>query len=543
MNYEFTHDSIASLIFSKVSTEARTRRKVEKFIHIRYEAYNERGAKLSKDDLDYITPYLNQVTISEDEKLFLEKARTGLIRAKKRRQTITVSIIAALSVLSIASLLLWQRADTKSQENASMRLALASRYALYKGQPSIAFRLAEKTILMGTDSSANDIAKEVLAELREFPLEREFVHQDTVTHAQFSITGENILTTGMDGMAKWWKADGTFLKEFSHTSSISMAALSSDSLLVTVTKKHEIWAWTIEGELLTKFKHNATVNSVEISKDGNLILSASQDSTARVWNISENKQIQQFTHQGAVSNAMFYYGGSEIEVLTASLDSTARRWNLKGQILVDYPNYKEQPFQGIKASSDQQKILLQTQDGDYILTPEAGVSEDPIVYLFWDLQPIHSQFSLKTEPERVISFSSDSMRTIVWNFSDPERATDLSWTPRGKVQFSKLSPSSYRVLISNGAYETQILQIPRKDIENQATKTLFRFNSSMSAGEFSPDNNSFLSINRGPSAQLWNLNIGDDEIQKKRQMSSSEVLAYFNKRIRALTSTEQMRYQ
>ena len=65
MKYELTHDTIAKQIFDKASTEARTRRKIEKYIHERYEAYNQRGARLTQDDIDYIQPYLAQVNISK----------------------------------------------------------------------------------------------------------------------------------------------------------------------------------------------------------------------------------------------------------------------------------------------------------------------------------------------------------------------------------------------------------------------------------------------------------------------------------------------
>ena len=71
MGYELTHDTIAKQVFSKASIEAQTRRKVERYISERYLAHKDRGAKLTQDDLDYITPYLGQANISKEEEVFL----------------------------------------------------------------------------------------------------------------------------------------------------------------------------------------------------------------------------------------------------------------------------------------------------------------------------------------------------------------------------------------------------------------------------------------------------------------------------------------
>jgi hypothetical protein len=46
MKYELSYDTIAKQIFEKASTEALTRRKVERFARERYEAYPKHGARL-----------------------------------------------------------------------------------------------------------------------------------------------------------------------------------------------------------------------------------------------------------------------------------------------------------------------------------------------------------------------------------------------------------------------------------------------------------------------------------------------------------------
>lgn len=87
MKYELIHDTIARQVFEKASTEARTRRKVERFIRERYEANQLRGAKLTQDDIDYINPYLAQVNITAEEAAFVEKGRKALLAGRRRRRS------------------------------------------------------------------------------------------------------------------------------------------------------------------------------------------------------------------------------------------------------------------------------------------------------------------------------------------------------------------------------------------------------------------------------------------------------------------------
>ena len=92
MEYELIHDTIAKQVFEKASTEARSRRKVEKYIRERYEAYKQRGAKLTQDDVDFISPYLAQVNILKEEEQFIDDGKRALKAAKRKRQMIAVAI-------------------------------------------------------------------------------------------------------------------------------------------------------------------------------------------------------------------------------------------------------------------------------------------------------------------------------------------------------------------------------------------------------------------------------------------------------------------
>jgi WD40 repeat protein/tetratricopeptide (TPR) repeat protein len=74
--------------------------------------------------------------------------------------------------------------------------------------------------------------------------------------------------------------------------------------------------------------HDGGVNSVEISRDDRLVVTASEDKTARVWDLLTGKQIgASLRHGAAVVDAVFSPDGRR--VATASADGTARVWETR----------------------------------------------------------------------------------------------------------------------------------------------------------------------------------------------------------------------
>ena len=116
MRYEFIHDSIAKQVFFKAGAEARTRRKVEKYIRERYYAHRARGAELTEDDLEYVHPYLGLINISAAEARFLREAEARLKRKRLRRRLLALGTIAILLVATIVSLSFWFLAADRAQE-------------------------------------------------------------------------------------------------------------------------------------------------------------------------------------------------------------------------------------------------------------------------------------------------------------------------------------------------------------------------------------------------------------------------------------------
>ncbi len=73
--------------------------------------------------------------------------------------------------------------------------------------------------------------------------------------------------------------------------------------------------------------HEATVNSAAFSPDGKLIVTASNDKTARLWDAGTGEVIRVLAgHEDGVNTAAFSPDGKRI--VTASADKTARLWEV-----------------------------------------------------------------------------------------------------------------------------------------------------------------------------------------------------------------------
>ena len=77
--------------------------------------------------------------------------------------------------------------------------------------------------------------------------------------------------------------------------------------------------------------HEKTVMYALFSPSGDRILTASQDRTARLWDLEGNELAVFRGHSNAIMTAVFSPSGDRI--LTASLDMTARLWDLEGNEL------------------------------------------------------------------------------------------------------------------------------------------------------------------------------------------------------------------
>ncbi len=194
------------------------------------------------------------------------------------------------------------------------------------------------------------------------------VHPPMIRHVTFSPDGTRIVTLSTDQTVRVWNAstgepltpplehekvepwampatDGldqwdhidhwdTDLPDNTGFSSDGTRFVTIHSFIKTVSELWtvsvvSVWDTTTHCAALPRpysLKHQGSVTSAAFSPDGHLVVTASDDMTARVWNAITSKPLSSpLRHQGRVTSAAFSSDGAR--VVTASDDKTVRIWN------------------------------------------------------------------------------------------------------------------------------------------------------------------------------------------------------------------------
>lgn len=156
-------------------------------------------------------------------------------------------------------------------------------------------------------------------------------HTGCIKSAVFSPDGKYILTASMDSTMRIWDSE-TYeqINQISMGISLNHAEFSPNGKLIAIALNDStirIYDAKTSMQTTKPFKHNKEVNYVSFSHDGNRIVSAA-DNSIFIWNVSTGKAIMNFEgHKHKINCAYFNPTGQY--VVSASQDNTARIWDVK----------------------------------------------------------------------------------------------------------------------------------------------------------------------------------------------------------------------
>jgi WD40 repeat protein/serine/threonine protein kinase len=183
-----------------------------------------------------------------------------------------------------------------------------------------------------------------------------------VETAIFSTDGRTVLTGDNIGRVQIWDAaSGALVRVLArYKGSVRSLCLSpsSDRMAVGVsTPDNGVHVWDLaSGKLLWTGRHGHTVRSVRFNFDGSLVLSASNDVTARLWSAADGSPVgKPMPHRGEVFIAEFSPDGSL--AATGGYDATVRLWEVPTGRPVGEPMQHEGVVTAADFSTDG-KLLL-----------------------------------------------------------------------------------------------------------------------------------------------------------------------------------------
>ncbi len=206
-------------------------------------------------------------------------------------------------------------------------------------------------------------------------------HNRSVEGALFNKDESLILTWSGDETARLWNAsDGTPASQpMEHASSVRGALFNKDeSLILTWTGDRTVHLWNVrdgtlavqpmkhdvdvQGSMRSKYYDGDDVNGALFNKDESLILTWSDDCTARLWNARDGTPASQpMEHEYRVDGAIF--SKDESLILTWSRGGTARLWNARDGTLAFQPMEYKYGVDGAIFNKDGSLILTWSRDG------------------------------------------------------------------------------------------------------------------------------------------------------------------------------------
>lgn len=155
MKIELSHDLLAKKIHEKASDEDKMLLRIRKFIQDRFAYFNESNALLTFNDISYIRPYMDKISLEPHELRFIR-------RSKERLWLMTGAIIIAIiGVIGLIFYLMHQshKRDLQNQKRLERQVQLHEKTRRHADELSAAL-IAQKKVV---DASKEELALALLA--------------------------------------------------------------------------------------------------------------------------------------------------------------------------------------------------------------------------------------------------------------------------------------------------------------------------------------------------------------------------------------------
>ena len=292
-----------------------------------------------------------------------------------------------------------------------------------------------------------------------------------------------------------------------HTDAVNLVRFSPDgTLIVTASRDRTARVWQVnemgvQREPIVLQGHNDSVYHAIFSPDGTRVVTASGDNTARIWWVSEaegqGEPIVLQGHTDSVNHAIFSYDGTR--VVTASGDNTARVW------LVSEPEGQGEPIV-LQGHTDSVNHAIFSYDGTRVVT----ASDDKTARL-WDADTGKELAMFQGHNGAVYKavFSPDGQQIITTSWDHTARLWDgltgkLIATLQGHkegVEHAAFSPDGQLVVTTSADNTVRLWD----GVTGKAAAVFEDHQGQVYDAQFSPNGDLLVTASDDGTARIWDL--------------------------------------
>jgi WD40 repeat protein len=206
-------------------------------------------------------------------------------------------------------------------------------------------------------------------------------HTAHVQSADFSLNGQQVLTSSMDKTARVWDINtGQTVSILNgHGGAVDSASFSPDGLRILTTARDNtarIWDTKTYTTVAVLEGHKGEVWRGRFSQSGTRVITASMDGTARLWDVATGNLLSIFEgHQQSVFDAAF--SPDESRIVTASFDKTIRIWSTRtGRSIAELQGHTDS-VDSVEFSPDGLHVISASRDGTARIWPVSNLREVP----------------------------------------------------------------------------------------------------------------------------------------------------------------------
>ncbi len=216
---------------------------------------------------------------------------------------------------------------------------------------SVKFSLDGKMIVSGHNDGTLKLWR-----LDAYPPKIIAKYSTTARVVNFNLDGQLVASGHDDGAVNLWNLDGVLLDSFKHPNQAANIIFVPNSKLIITQAENVIYLWQENGTLLKKWMaHQAGISKLVLSPNGQILASASQDTTTKLWTPDGTLITTLVGHSAAVWDIAFSPDGKTL--VTVSGDKTVKIWSVEGTELST-----------LKAHRSTVRTIAYSPDGSYFIS-------------------------------------------------------------------------------------------------------------------------------------------------------------------------------